>query len=122
MRRSQPNPLARRDYPRRAALQRDLDRYYRECLESPSTRTMTGGMAARQAHCAKISWSRVKAAGRFKDYFEGPGYYAHGAAHENPSGHERDVSDSIWDLVVLPTVAILGLVAIGRAIFSKGSS
>jgi hypothetical protein len=63
-----PNPLARRDYPRRAAIQKDLDRYYGDCMTSSTARRFRT-TARRENYCSRVSWKIARQAGRYPDYF-----------------------------------------------------
>lgn len=70
---AKPNPLARRDYSRHAALQRDLERYYKDCQ---ATTHVPGGKKRRAGYCSGVAWKRARAAWRYPDY---PGF-----REENP--------------------------------------
>lgn len=94
------NPLARHDYPRRRALQGDLDRYYRECLRSPTARGL-GTLERRKEYCSGVAWKRVHQSGRYDDYFR---------EYENPVQR--------GERIALAIAAALGLFAIGRAVLA----
>jgi len=64
------NPLARRDYPRRAAIQKDLDRYYGDCMASTTAKRFKS-VARRESYCSGVSWKIARQAGRYPDYFRG---------------------------------------------------
>lgn len=99
------NPLARHDYPRRAALQRDLDRYYRECLRSSTARRYPT-LDRRKEYCSGVAWKRVHEVGRYRDYF---------ASYENPI--------HIPERYVLYGTLAVGVAAIAYALWpSSGGS
>ena len=62
------NPLrVRKDYPRRAQLQKDLLRHYENVIVSKSAQRFTG--RRRKEYAARVAWSIVERSGRYNDYF-----------------------------------------------------
>lgn len=86
-------PIVRHDYPRRKALQSDIDRYYGDCLRSSTARNLPT-LSRRKEYCSGVAWKRVKLAGRYKDY--------------NPIDNT--------DQLLITAFAIVGAVAIARAV------
>lgn len=67
-------PRARKDYPRRKALSRDLGRYYEACKLDNRARFHGARL---KNYCAAVAWTRVRAGGRFSDYFDRPSSKEH---------------------------------------------
>jgi hypothetical protein len=62
------NPTSRADYSRHVALNRDLERYYSDCISSSTAKRFT--TKRRKGYCSAVSWKRVHIAGRYNDYFK----------------------------------------------------
>ena len=59
-------PEARKGYKRRAAIDRDLARYYEQCKGQTRGRFKSSGR--QKQYCAAVAWKRVEQTGRYPDY------------------------------------------------------
>ena len=100
---AKPNPLARAGYPRRAALQRDLERYYKDCQSSSTAHHLQGGKKRKAAYCSAVSWKRARMSGRYNDY---------------PTMKENPLSSTQKALV---GVGLLGAAVVGYLVY-KGTA
>jgi hypothetical protein len=92
---SKPNPLARKDYRRHAAIQKDLERYYQDCMTSNTAKRFRS-LPRRKSYCSAVSWKRIHMANRYPDYFK-----------ENPLTHKQT------DILL-----VAGIIAVGILGFS----
>lgn len=111
------NPIARHDYPRRAALQRDLERYYKECMGSPTARRFKS-VARREQYCSGAAWKRARMSGRYKDYFR--------TAKENPLSRTNTLGLVVWPVATVAVARVVGTdwgsaLLMGGIIFAAGA-
>jgi hypothetical protein len=68
---AKPNPIARKGYKRRAALNSDLERYYKGCMTGHAAKHFRA-KARRESYCSAVSWKIARNAHRYPDYFRNP--------------------------------------------------
>ena len=98
------NPMARHDYPRRAALQRDLERYYNECMRSTTARRFKS-VARREQYCSGVAWKRARASGRYKDYFR----KVDRVAAENPLTKKNTMGLIVFPIAIVGVARVVGV-------------
>ena len=72
---AKPNPVSRAGYRRKAALDRDLERYYSGCMPSAMKRFKE---KRAKSYCSGVAWKVARSGGKYPDYFRGVD------ARENP--------------------------------------
>jgi hypothetical protein len=105
-----PNPLARQGYRRRAALNKDLERYYSGCMTGHSAKRFKS-KARRESYCSAVSWKVARQAGRYPDYFKGvrsnPVYGAYALVIAAiPSGKATHVEAEVVDVTATREAAM----------------